>query len=56
MLSKIVDNLQVQIKGIHVRFEDTMFFKQPLSMGLTLEKFSARTTNEAWAPEFIDRT
>lgn len=33
-----------------------MFFKQPLSMGLTLERFSAKTTNEAWEPEFTDRT
>jgi len=56
MLTKIVDNIQVQIKNIHIRYEDTMFFKQPLSMGITLERLSIKTTNEEWVPEFIDRT
>jgi vacuolar protein sorting-associated protein 13A/C len=56
MLTRIVDNLQIQIKGIHVRYEDVMFGKEPLSMGITLEKFQAKTTNEKWEPEFIDRT
>ena len=56
MLSKIVDNLQVQINGIHIRYEDVTFDKKPLSMGLTLQKFEAKTMNENWEPEFIDRT
>ncbi len=56
LTSKIVDNIQVSIKNIHIRYEDSMNFQEPLSLGLTMEKLEIETTNEQWEPEFIDRT
>ena len=56
MTTKVVDNIQVSIRNIHVRYEDTRFFKDPLSIGITLEKLEIQTTNEHWESEFIDRT
>ena len=56
LTSKVVDNIQVSIKNIHVRYEDSMNFQEPLSLGLTMEKLDIETTNEKWEPEFIDRT
>jgi hypothetical protein len=55
-LTKIGDNIQIKIKTIHVRFEDAIFFKEPLSMGITLERLFIQTTDENWNPVFIDRT
>ena len=40
LTSKVVDNLQVSIQNIHVRYEDTRFAKEPLSMGVTLEQLA----------------
>ena len=48
LTTKIVDNLQIVIKNIHIRFEDTQYMKDPLSMGITLQKLAAHTTDEKW--------
>ena len=56
LTTKIVDNLQICIQNIHVRYEDTLFFKKPICMGITLQKLSIQTTNEEWQETFIDRT
>lgn len=56
LTSKVVDNIQISIKNIHIRFEDAQLSRRPLSMGITLQEFEVNTTNENWSPEFIDRT
>jgi len=56
LTSKVIDNIQISIKNIHVRYEDSANFSQPLSLGLTMEKLDIETTNENWESEFIDRT
>ena len=56
LTTKVIDNLQVSISNIHIRYEDTNFFDRPLSMGITLERLSINTTNENWESQFIDRT
>lgn len=56
LTSKIVDNLQVSIKNIHVRYEDPSSFYKPLSLGLTMQQLVIETTNEKWEKEFFDRT
>ena len=56
LTSKILDNIQVSIKNIHIRFEDANNYELPLSMGLTMEKLEIETTNEKWEREFFDRT
>ena len=51
---KIIDNLQLSIKSIHVRFEDTI--KNKYSWGITLDRLDVFTTNQKWEKEYIDRT
>ncbi|KAF4635598.1 hypothetical protein G7Y89_g2500 [Cudoniella acicularis] len=54
LVTKIVDNLQVTIKNIHVRYEDSISAPgHPFALGLTLEEFSAVSTDGEWKPTFI---
>jgi len=36
LVTLIIDNIQIKINGIHIRYEDTIFQKKPLAMGITL--------------------
>lgn len=54
LVKKIVDNLQVTIKKIHVRYEDqSVLTEKPYTLGLSLEELSAVSTDENWKPSFI---
>lgn len=54
LVTKIIDNLQVTIKNIHIRYEDDSVLTQsPYSLGVTLEELSAQSTNANWEPSFI---
>ena len=54
LVTKIVDNLQVTIKNIHVRYEDAISAPgHPFALGFTLEEFSAVSTDGEWKPTFI---
>lgn len=54
MVVKIIDNIQVTIKNIHVRYEDEI--TKNYSFGVTLEELKIYTVNRHGEPEFIDRT
>ncbi len=54
MIVKIIDNLQVTIKDIHIRYEDQIY--NEYSFGATLEELKIFTVNENDEPVFIDRT
>lgn len=57
LVTKIVDNLQVTVKNIHVRYEDSISAPgHPFALGLTLEEFSAVSTNGEWKPTFIQES
>lgn len=54
LVTKIVDNLQVTVKNIHVRYEDAISAPgHPFALGVTLEEFSAISTDGEWKPTFI---
>ncbi|KAI5955057.1 VPS13 [Candida jiufengensis] len=54
LITKIVDNLQVTIKNIHLRYEDeSVLTEHPYSLGATLGELSAVSTDENWKPSFI---
>ncbi|KAK5662658.1 hypothetical protein OQA88_8574 [Cercophora sp. LCS_1] len=54
LVTKIVDNLQVTVKNIHVRYEDAISAPgHPFALGVTLEEFSAISTDGNWTPTFI---
>lgn len=53
----IVDNLQVSIKNIHIRYEDSIAAPgHPFALGLTLQEFSAVSTDKNWRPSYIQST
>ena len=57
MTTAILDNLQVSIKNIHVRYEDSIAAPgHPFALGLTLKEFSAISTDGDWKPTFIQST
>ncbi|ONH69567.1 Vacuolar protein sorting-associated protein 13 [Cyberlindnera fabianii] len=55
LVTKIVDNLQVTIKNIHVRYEDVQgaFTDSPYAIGVVLKELSGVSTDENWSPTFI---
>lgn len=52
---KIVDNLQLKLVNLHVRFEENSGGKR-YAWGVTLEEIVFVTTNNEWKPSFIDRS
>ena len=56
LLTRIVDNIQVTIKNIHIRYEDAELIpNKPFSFGFTLQELSINTTNQKWELAFVDR-
>jgi vacuolar protein sorting-associated protein 13A/C len=54
LVTKIVDNLQITVKNIHIRYEDSISAPgHPFAIGLTLEQFSAISTDGEWKPTYI---
>ncbi|EKJ76417.1 hypothetical protein FPSE_03416 [Fusarium pseudograminearum CS3096] len=54
LVTKIVDNVQVTVKNIHIRYEDSISAPgHPFALGVTLEEFSAVSTDGQWKPVFI---
>jgi vacuolar protein sorting-associated protein 13A/C len=57
LVTKIVDNVQVSIKNIHVRYEDSISAPgHPFALGVTLEEFSAVSTDGEWKPTYIQNS
>ncbi|CAI2385812.1 unnamed protein product [Moneuplotes crassus] len=54
--TKILDNIQITVKNIHIRFEDSINASRPYSFGFTLKELSAQTCNQQWEYEYYDRT
>jgi len=57
LTAKIINNLQVTVKNIHVRYEDNLSVPgHPFAAGITLAGFTAVSVNEGWQPAFIEST
>ncbi|ODV77801.1 vacuolar sorting [Suhomyces tanzawaensis NRRL Y-17324] len=57
LVTKIVDNTQIIIKNIHIRYEDdSTLTENPYAVGFTLNELSAVSTDESWIPSFISIT
>ncbi len=54
LITKIIDNLQIQIKNIHIRFEEfSNLTPNPFAIGIILKELSAVSTNDSWETSFI---
>lgn len=57
LVSTIVNNLQITVKNIHVRYEDSISAPgHPFAAGITLEEFSAVSTDGEWNPTYIQNS
>lgn len=57
MVTAVVDNLQISIKNVHFRYEDSIASPgHPFAMGVTLKELSAVSTDAEWNPTFIQST
>ncbi|KAJ5899161.1 hypothetical protein N7495_003905 [Penicillium taxi] len=57
MVTAVVDNLQISIKNVHIRYEDSISSPgHPFAVGLTLKELSAVSTDAEWNPTFIQST
>ncbi|CAG9319841.1 unnamed protein product [Blepharisma stoltei] len=54
LFRKIVDNIQVELKNVYVRFEDTESFSQKFAVGLKIEEISCFTCNSSWEKQFME--
>jgi len=50
LIAKIIDNLQVSIKNVHVRIEnkDQEDSQSTFSLGVTLQSMTFNTTDKQW--------
>ena len=54
LITKIVDNLQILIKNIHIRYEDKQSNPgHPFAVGLTLSEISAKSTDAKWVEQYV---
>ena len=54
--SKIVDNIEIQIKNIHLRYEDNYSIPGIIvSAGLSLSSFSVCSCDQYWQEKFVSR-
>ena len=53
LVNKIVQNVQVSIKSLYVRYEDSLSSTRPFSAGVAIQELKAVTCNASWEPEFI---
>ena len=56
LVSRLVDNVQIEIKNVYLRFEDSINYSEPFAMGLVLSEATIYTCNELWEPNFQTNT
>lgn len=57
LTTAIIDNLQISIRNVHFRYEDSIASPgHPFTVGFTLKELSAVSTDSEWNPTFIQST
>lgn len=57
LVTAVIDNLQISIKNVHIRYEDSLASPgHPFAVGFTLKELSAVSTDSDWKPTFIQST
>lgn len=55
-IGTIIENLQVQIRDVHIRYEDNISIPMhPVACGFSLESLTAQSCDENWVPKFVFR-
>jgi len=54
LISKIIDNIQIDIRNVYVRMEDGLSNpSQPWCFGMTLGSMNIYTCNDHWERDFV---
>lgn len=53
LLTKIADNIQLNISQVHIRYEDDLSAPLPFAFGLVLSSLEAVSADENWARSFL---
>ena len=55
-IGTIIENLQVQIRDVHIRYEDDVTFpSRPFAAGFSIESLTAHSCDQNWTPKFVYR-
>ena len=55
-IGTIIENLQVQIRDVHIRYEDDITFSsRPFACGFSIESLTAHSCDQNWTPKFVYR-
>uniref|UniRef100_A0A2M4CVW7 Putative vacuolar protein n=1 Tax=Anopheles darlingi TaxID=43151 RepID=A0A2M4CVW7_ANODA len=53
LTAQIVNNVQIKISDIHIRYEDATTIGQPFAFGVTLSDLTVHTTDENWIQTLV---
>uniref|UniRef100_A0A182TV09 Vacuolar protein sorting-associated protein 13 n=1 Tax=Anopheles melas TaxID=34690 RepID=A0A182TV09_9DIPT len=56
LTTQIVNNVQIKISDIHIRYEDTTTTGHPFAFGVTLSNLSVHTTDENWVQTLVSES
>ncbi|XP_058986884.1 intermembrane lipid transfer protein Vps13 [Musca domestica] len=54
LVARTINNIQVKIANVHIRYEDNTKPESPYAFGVTLHDFEIFTTDENWQKCFVD--
>lgn len=54
--TQIINNVQIKISDIHIRYEDNLSCSSPFAVGITLSNFSVHTTDENWMKTLVSQS
>lgn len=54
--TQIINNVQIKITDIHIRYEDNVSCSSPFAFGITLSNFSVHTTDANWKKTLISQS
>ncbi|XP_059226468.1 intermembrane lipid transfer protein Vps13 [Stomoxys calcitrans] len=54
LVARVINNIQVKIANVHIRYEDNTKIDRPYAFGITLHDFEIFTTDENWKKCFVD--
>ncbi|XP_069683777.1 intermembrane lipid transfer protein Vps13D isoform X2 [Periplaneta americana] len=54
LVANIIENLQLKIKDVHLRYEDNITVQgQAFALGVTIESLTAQSCDDKWMPRFV---
>jgi len=55
LMNRIVDNIELTVKNVHVRYEDSVTNPEhAFALGMTWESLNMQSTDKRWKPCFVD--